>query len=39
MTRFIRTKAAAIALAVAGAFGVVQDVAAQANEIFIPVLV
>jgi branched-chain amino acid transport system substrate-binding protein len=39
MKRFIRTKAAALALAVAGAFGAVQDVTAQSNEIFIPVLV
>src|SRR6267142_5419511 len=39
MKRFIRTKAAALALAVAGALGAVQDVAAQSNEIFIPVLV
>src|SRR5687768_1896375 len=37
MKRLLRTKAAAIALAVAGAL-VAQDVAAQ-NEIFVPVLV
>ena len=36
----IRTRAAAIAIAVASAFGAVQEVSAQAsNEIFIPVLV
>ena len=35
----IKLKAAAAALAVAGALGGVQDAAAQANEIFIPVLV
>jgi branched-chain amino acid transport system substrate-binding protein len=36
----MKTKAAAVALAVAGAFGAVQEVAAQsANEIFLPVLV
>ena len=35
----MKTKAAAVALAVAGAFGAVQEVAAQANEIFVPVLV
>jgi branched-chain amino acid transport system substrate-binding protein len=39
MTRLIRTRTAALALALAGAFGAVQDVAAQSNEIFIPVLV
>src|SRR5688500_18415592 len=40
MKRTIRVKAAAIALAVAGAFGAVDEVAAQsANEIFVPVLV
>src|SRR5438128_4794335 len=39
MTRLIRTKAAAIALAVAGVFAAAQDAAAQSNEIFIPVLV
>ena len=39
MTRMIRTKAAAIALAVAGVFAAAQDAAAQSNEIFIPVLV
>src|SRR5262245_22878318 len=35
----IRTKAAAVAIAVASALGAVQEVSAQANEIFIPVLV
>src|SRR5215510_15699876 len=35
----IRTKAATIAIAVAAALGAAQDVFAQANEIFIPVLV
>ncbi len=39
MKRFMTTRAAALALAAAGAFAVAQDVAAQANEIFIPVLV
>ena len=39
MTRMIRTKAAALALAVAGAFGIAQDVCAQADTIFMPVLV
>ena len=39
MKRMLKMKAAAVALAVAGAFGAVQDVAAQSNEIFIPVLV
>ena len=39
MKRMLKMKAAAVALAVAGALGAVQDVAAQANEIFIPVLV
>src|SRR5256885_4241527 len=39
MKRMIRTEAAALALAVAGAFAAAQDVAAQSNEIFIPVLV
>ena len=39
MKRMFKMKAAALALAVAGALGAVQDVAAQANEIFIPVLV
>ena len=34
-----RNQAAALAIAVAGALGAVQDVAAQANEIFVPVLV
>jgi branched-chain amino acid transport system substrate-binding protein len=35
----LKTQAAALAIAVAGALGAVQDVAAQANEIFVPVLV
>lgn len=35
----IRRNAAALALAVAGTLGVVADAAAQANEIFVPVLV
>src|SRR5687768_11281063 len=35
----MKTKAAAVAVAVAGAFGAVQEVAAQSNEIFMPVLV
>ena len=39
MKRMLRTKAAALALAVAGALGAAQEVAAQANEIFVPVLV
>jgi branched-chain amino acid transport system substrate-binding protein len=39
MKRLIRNRAAALALAAAGVFGMAQDVAAQANEIFIPVLV
>ena len=39
MKRIMRSKAAAVALAVAGAFGAVQEVAAQSNEIFVPVLV
>jgi branched-chain amino acid transport system substrate-binding protein len=40
MQRTMRIKAAAVALAVAGAFGAVQEAAAQsANEIFVPVLV
>jgi branched-chain amino acid transport system substrate-binding protein len=40
MKRTLRIKAAAVALAVAGAFGAVQEAAAQsANEIFVPVLV
>jgi branched-chain amino acid transport system substrate-binding protein len=39
MKRFMRTKAAALALAVAGAIAASQDVMAQSNEIFIPVLV
>jgi branched-chain amino acid transport system substrate-binding protein len=39
MKRMFRMKAAALALAAAGVLGAAQDVAAQANEIFIPVLV
>ena len=40
MKRTLRLKAAALAIAVAGAFGAVQDAVAQsANEIFVPVLV
>jgi branched-chain amino acid transport system substrate-binding protein len=39
MKRTLKLKAAAVALAVAGAFGAVQEAAAQANEIFVPVLV
>ena len=40
MKRTIKFKAAAVALAVAGALGAVQEAAAQsANEIFVPVLV
>ena len=39
MRQMLRTKAAAIALAVAGALGAAQDVYAQAKEIFVPVLV
>ena len=39
MKRMLRTKTAALALAVAGALGAAQDVAAQYNEIFVPVLV
>lgn len=38
MKRMLKTKAAALAIAVAGALGAVQDVAAQSNEIFVPVL-
>src|SRR5512141_993234 len=38
MNRFMRKKAAVLALAAAGAFGVAQDVGAQSNEIFIPAL-
>jgi branched-chain amino acid transport system substrate-binding protein len=37
--KHLRTKAAAVALAVAGAFGAVHEAAAQSNEIFVPVLV
>jgi branched-chain amino acid transport system substrate-binding protein len=39
MNRMLRTKAAALALAVAGAFGAATEAAAQSNEIFIPVIV
>jgi branched-chain amino acid transport system substrate-binding protein len=39
MRHSIRIHAAALAIAVAGALGIAQDAAAQANEIFIPVLV
>jgi branched-chain amino acid transport system substrate-binding protein len=39
MKRTLKLKAAALALAAAGALGAAQDVAAQANEIFVPVLV
>ncbi len=39
MNRMIRTRAAALALAVAGALGAATDAAAQSNEIFIPVIV
>ncbi len=40
MKRMLSTKAAALALAVAGAFGAVHEAAAQsANEIFVPILV
>lgn len=39
MKRSIRMKAAAAAIAVAGALGMVHEAAAQANEIFVPVLV
>lgn len=39
MKRMLRTKAAALALAVAGAFGAAHDVQAQSGEIFVPVLV
>jgi branched-chain amino acid transport system substrate-binding protein len=39
MKRMFRKHAAALALAVAGALGAAQDVSAQSNEIFIPVLV
>ena len=37
--KHFRTKAAAVALAVAGALGAVHEAAAQSNEIFVPVLV
>ena len=39
MRKSIRMKAAAAAVAVAGALGMVHEAAAQANEIFVPVLV
>src|SRR5260221_10989884 len=39
MKHSIKTQAAALAIAIAGAFGVAQEAVAQANEIFIPVLV
>ncbi len=39
MNRMIRTRAAALALAVAGALGAATEVAAQSKEIFIPVIV
>ena len=39
MKRMFRMKAAALALAAAGVLGAAQEVAAQANEIFVPVLV
>jgi branched-chain amino acid transport system substrate-binding protein len=39
MRKSIRMKAAAAAIAVAGALGMVHEAAAQANEIFVPVLV
>jgi len=39
MKRTLRIKAAALALAVAGALGAAQEAVAQANEIFVPVLV
>src|SRR5690349_23622125 len=39
MKTMLRKHAAAFALAVAGALGAAQDVSAQANEIFVPVLV
>ena len=39
MKKSIRVKAAAAAIAVAGALGMVHEAAAQANEIFVPVLV
>ncbi|HQW38028.1 MAG TPA: ABC transporter substrate-binding protein [Usitatibacteraceae bacterium] len=39
MKKSIRMKAAAAAIAVAGALGMVHEAAAQANEIFVPVLV
>ncbi len=39
MTRMTRNKAAALAFAVAGVFGFAQDVCAQADSIFMPVLV
>ena len=39
MKHMFRMKAAALALAAAGVLGAAQEVAAQANEIFVPVLV
>jgi branched-chain amino acid transport system substrate-binding protein len=39
MKRMTTSKAAALALAVAGALGAVHEAAAQSNEIFVPVLV
>ncbi|HUL96942.1 MAG TPA: ABC transporter substrate-binding protein [Usitatibacter sp.] len=39
MKRDLRIKAAAVALAVAGTFGVALEALAQSNEIFVPVLV
>ena len=39
MKQQFRMKAAAVALAVAGALGAVNEVAAQSNEIFVPILV
>ena len=39
MKSTLRIKTAAVALAVAGAFGAVHEAAAQSNEIFVPVLV
>ena len=39
MNRLLKTKAAALALAVAGVLGAATEAAAQSNEIFIPVIV
>ena len=39
MKTMMRKQAAALALALAGAFGVAQDATAQSNEIFVPALV